>query len=53
MKTEIASQIEINDLDVGTELSSDELQAIAGAVRMEPSWTSGRTKQTDEWDIVQ
>jgi hypothetical protein len=53
MNTEVNTQIEINDLvDVGVELSIEELQAVSGAQRMEPSWTSGRTKQTDEWDIV-
>jgi hypothetical protein len=50
---EFKTEMAIDDLsDVGVELSVEELQAVSGAQRMEPSWTSGRTKQTDEWDIV-
>lgn len=47
-------RVEIKDLDqaVGVELSTEELQAVTGGQRMVPSWTSGRVKQTDEWDIV-
>jgi hypothetical protein len=52
MKTEVNTQIEINDLvDVGTELSSEELLAVSGAATMEPSWSCGARKLTDEWNV--
>ncbi|WP_129774717.1 bacteriocin [Peristeroidobacter soli] len=46
-------RIEIKDLDqaVGTELSSEELQAVTGGVRMEVTWTCGSQGKADEWDI--
>ncbi|WP_157995075.1 hypothetical protein [Peristeroidobacter soli] len=44
-------RIEIEDLEqpVGTDLSSEELQAVTGGQRMIPTWVSGPNAKPDEW----
>jgi bacteriocin-like protein len=52
MNNEIS--IEIKDLNeaVGVELSTEELQAVTGGMKMEVTWTCGRGGKADEWIIV-
>jgi hypothetical protein len=47
-----ASRIRVGELtQVGATLTEEEMKAVAGARRMEGSWSCGSPARTDEWTV--